>query len=99
MKIIVKKVGLEPEVREVPNELHVLQEIVGGYIECIPFVDDTLCICNETGKLDGLLPNFIYNNDVIVGDVFFCSSDRCDFNSLTDEQIMTITNLLHIFEI
>ena len=73
MKIVVKKVGQKPEVKEINGELHEMQEIVGGYIECINIVENILCVCNEEGKLMGLLPNLVFNRDIIVGYVFFCA--------------------------
>ena len=86
MKIVVKKVGQTPEVREVENELHVFQEIVGGYIECFQIFDDVLCVCNEEGKLKGLPINFAFAGDIIVGDVFFCAENEGDFESLYEYQ-------------
>ena len=99
MRIIVKKVNQQPEVIEVRNELYELQNIVGGYIQCVSLPNDIICVCNEEGKLMNLLPNFIYNSDVIVGDVFFCSDGEEDFESLNDEQIEFIMNIMHIFEV
>ena len=86
MKIVVKKVGQTPEVREVENELHVFQEIVGGYIECFQIFDDVLCVCDEEGKLKGLPINFVFGGDIIVGDVFFCAAGIDDFESLHEYQ-------------
>ena len=37
MKIVVKRAGKKPEVREIEHTLENLQEIVGGYIETFPF--------------------------------------------------------------
>lgn len=87
MKIVVKKVGQNPEVMEIENDFHEMQEIVGGHIEAFNVVDNILCVCNEEGKLDGLDPNFRFNGDVIVGDVFFCAAGEEDFESLNDTQI------------
>ncbi len=87
MKIVVKKAGFNPEVKEIKNELHEMQEIVGGYIEAFNITDDILCVCNEEGKLNGLNPNFKFSGDVIVGDVFFCRAGAEDFESLTKDQI------------
>ena len=99
MKIVVKKAGYKPEVREIPNELHALQEIVGGYIECVYLgFDNIFCVCNEEGKLKGLPENFFFNGDVIVGDVFFVGTNEEDFESLNDEQIEFIMTMMHIFE-
>lgn len=99
MKIVVKKPGQEPEVKEIKGELHEMQEIVGGYIEAICIVDNILCVCNEEGKFQRLLPNFIFNGDTIVGTVFFCAAGYDDFESLNDEQIEVLMSLLHVFEI
>lgn len=100
MRIVIKKVGQEPEVKEIENELHILQDIVGGCIQCVNIgIDDAVCVCNEEGKLLNLKPNFILNEDIIAGDVFFCSAGYDDFESLNDDQIellMNIMNMLHI---
>lgn len=98
MKIVVKRVGQLPEVREIENELHALQEIVGGDIEPFRVFNGVLCICNGDGKYLGLKPNFIYLSDVICGDVFFCSVDRDDFASLNEKQIDQIMHLMTITE-
>ena len=97
MRIVIKRVNQKPEVKEVANELHELQSIVGGYLETVLISNDPLllCVCNEEGKLQGLEPNFIFGNDVIVGDVFFCGANEEDFTSLDDAQVNW---LLHIFD-
>ena len=99
MRIIVKKVGQNPEVKEIQGTLENLKEIVGGYIECVDFgYDNILMVCNEEGKLLRLPPNFAYMNDVIVGDVFFCSGGEEDFESLTDDQVEFLMTVLNFFE-
>lgn len=98
MRIVVKQPDRMPEVREVENELHVFQDIVGGYIQCVNVVDNIICVCNEEGKLIGLNPNFIFNNDMIVGSVFFCAVKDDDFDSLTDEQVKIIMSAMSVFE-
>ena len=99
MKIIVKKAGQIPEVREGENELHVFQEIVGGYIECFPIFDNVLCVCNEEGKLKGLPINFAFAGDIIVGDVFFCAENEGDFESLNAHQINILMRAFTLIEI
>lgn len=98
MKIVVKKAGQNPEAKEIPNELSAFHEIVGGYIECINIIDNILCVCNENGKLIGLPSNFVFNNDIIVGDVFFCAAGEEDFESLTDDQIEFLMVIMNYFE-
>ena len=87
MKIVVKKAGSIPEVREIKGTLENLKEIVGGYIECFPVFANVLCVCNEEGKLLGLPANFKFCNDIIVGDVFFCAGVEEEFGSLSDDQV------------
>lgn len=93
MKVVIKKAGQAPEVKEIKGELHEMQEIVGGYIECFKVFDNILCVCNEEGKLKGLPINFIFGGDFIVGNVFFCSAGFDDFESLNDMQADTVLNL------
>lgn len=88
MKVIVKKAGKkEFEKIEISGSLESLKEIVGGYIEVVPFAENILMICNEEGKLLELKPNFIYCGDVICGDVLFCSFEGEDFIGLNDYQL------------
>lgn len=91
MRVIVKEVHKQPEVREVKNELSVLQELVGGYIEVVRVDNDVLLICNEEGKLQGLQPNFSIGHDTIVGTAVFVGFDgKEDFASLDDMQMLMI---------
>ena len=94
MKIVVKKVGQLPEVRDIPGTLENIQEIVGGYIECLPIFSNVLCVCNEEGKLLGLPVNFFFEGDFIVGDVFFCAGLEEEFGSLSDLQIEILMTAL-----
>ena len=87
MKVMIKKVGRDPEVVEINDELSVYQEIVGGYIEVFPLWNNILCVCNEEGKLKGLPLNFKYRNDIICGDVIFISARGEDFAGLNEVQI------------
>lgn len=94
MKVMIKKVGREPEVVEIKDRLEVYQEIVGGHIEVFPLWDNILCICNEDGKLNGMLPNIICGNDVICGDIIFISARGEDFVGLSEIQIDMLNILL-----
>ena len=98
MKIVIKRVGQVPEVKEIKGELHEMQEIVGGYIECFQVFDNVLCVCNEEGKLKGLPINFIFGGDFIAGDVFFCLAGFDDFESLNDYQADVIVRMLSTAE-
>lgn len=89
MKIVVKEVGKNPIVRNISDDtkdgLKELQDIVGGFIETVPY-DDFLLICNEEGKLQDLAPNFFYGTELIVGNVAFVGKGMEDFVSLTIAQ-------------
>ena len=95
LKIVLKKVGENPEIMNIENTLEKKQELVGGLIEVVPVLKDILLVCNEEGKLDNLLPNLIFPYDYIAGDCFFVGDDykNGDFKSLTNEQITEIKEL------
>ena len=95
LKIVLKKVGENPEIMNIENTLEKKQELVGGLIEVVPVLKNILLVCNEEGKLDNLLPNLIFPYDYIAGDCFFVGDDykNGDFKSLTNEQIIEIKEL------
>ena len=57
MKIIFKDVYEDPRQMVVPNELKVLQNLVGGYIETVTLFEDMTIICNEEGRINGQMYN------------------------------------------
>lgn len=97
MKVLYKKPGEAPEIREVENDLKPLQDLVGGYIETVK-VGDVVIICNEEGKLKGLPINFLVNAngyiDVIVGPAIFCREKGIEFTDIKDEDIEAIENYM-----
>jgi hypothetical protein len=95
IKVIVKKVNGPLEVKVISDSLEIMQGIVGGYIETSTLDNDVVLICNEEGKMNGLRPNLLFPNDIIVGDVFFVSDgDDGEFASLTDDQIEFVSELI-----
>ena len=95
LRIVLKKVGEEPEIMNIENTLEAKQKLVGGWIEVITVTDDILLVCNEEGKLDNLDPNLLFDYDYIAGDCFFIGDDykNGDFKSLTDEQIEEVKEI------
>ena len=85
MKVIVKEPGKTSEYREIDNTLEAMQEIVGGYIECVFLEGGAVMVCNEEGKLMGMQMNFPFRGDIIVGTVFVCGTD--DEGDFTDVPI------------
>ena len=92
MKVLVVRVGEQPKVEDVKDDLKTYQSIVGGYIECISIDRNVDMVCNDEGKLIGLPINrpLVMNNrivDLICGDFFIVGVDGADFTSLSDSMI------------
>ena len=96
MKVIIVKPFTNPFVKEIKGDLKSMQAIVGGYIQAIyPFDDEVALVCNEEGKINGLMPNrFLLNRnngicDYICGDFFLCYApcDSENFESMPDNLI------------
>ena len=51
--------GQPPELVEIPDELEVYQEFVGGYIEIVRVHPDAIMVVNDTGLIDGLPINLL----------------------------------------
>lgn len=80
IRVIIKRPD-EPHghMATIKNTLENFQKIVDGYIEVVPFLPDTVIICNEEGKLRGMKPNFYLGSfpygDLIMGTVIVCGVD------------------------
>ena len=92
---VLKVAPLEkPEICYLENELGALQEAVSigadcvGLIEILDLDERTCILCNEEGKLIGLVPNRRIENDIICG-VFYVTGQDGEGNltSLTDAEI------------
>ena len=56
MKILIVEPHKQPYCKDISGTLEELQAIVGGYIQAIyPFDEPIALVCNEEGKLIGLL--------------------------------------------
>ena len=95
LKIVLKKVGKEPEIMNIENTLEAKQELVGGLIQISSVTEEILLVCDEEGKLKNLPPNLLFDYDYIAGDCFFIGDDydNADFKSLTDEQIEEVKEI------
>ena len=95
-KIKVLKIEPEqaPQVKEIQNDLASLQAEVGGLIECISFPNGCVAVCNEEGKLNGMLPNRRLGADIICGPFFICDTTRNgNFTSLGKSKIAEYSQL------
>ena len=70
-------------VTNISNTLKNLQKLVDGPIQVVPITHDTVCICNEEGKIQRLQRNFIMGripfHDIIVGECVIVGVDGEDF--------------------
>ena len=91
IKVLVVPIGDEPYEKDIHNDLHTLQDEVGGYIECVYGFsdnDDAVLICNEMGKINNLPLNRPINGDSITGNfIILNANENGDFTSLTSEQL------------
>jgi len=88
MRVLYKAPGEAPRTMVIPNELGVLQQLVGGYIEVVK-IGRILIIVNEEGKLEQLEKNFrveVYD-DTIHGSAVFVRANGAEFDSLTGKDI------------
>ena len=85
IRILYVQPGKYPEERLAANELHPLQQLVGGDIQAVyPWSKDNVAlVCNDSGKVDGLpLNRCIEDYDVIAGNFFICGFCGEEFCSL-----------------
>ena len=103
---VLKVAPLEkPEVCYLENELSSLQKAVSigadyvGLIEIIDLDEKACILCNEEGKLIGLMPNREIENDMICGVFYVTGQDRAgNLTSLTDEQIQYYADMFSHIE-
>ena len=82
IRILYVQPGKYPEERLAANELHPLQQLVGGYMRAVyPWSKDNVAlVCNDSGKVDGLpLNRCIEDYDVIAGIFFICGFSGEEF--------------------
>ena len=95
-----------PYMKEIDSGLESMQATVGGLIQAIyPFEDEVALVCNEEGKLEGLMLNrAVYGEngemiDIIAGTFFIAGLTEDSFGSLTPELAEKYGNLFQFPEI
>lgn len=80
MRALYKTPG-NPGFREivVPNELHPLQQLVGGNIETVTVASDAVILCNEDGHHLGMAYNCEYLGISFVGPILIVGVDGDEF--------------------
>lgn len=98
LKILVAEPMKPCQVREIPNTLDAMREIVGGHIESFSYQRASI-ISNEEGKLLGLPRNRpLYDSmgmpiDVLRGTFFIVGVSGEHFVSLTEDQLRQFKEL------
>lgn len=98
MKVLKITTSAAPELVELPNELHALQEAVGGHIEVVRLMSEgDLMIVDEEGLIKGKEPNktaTILAQQPICGDVLILSKQGEDFGD-ADPGIVQVAEDIH----
>lgn len=81
IRVIYKRVGFDPVEVTIDNTLNQLQQMIGGYIETVPwyFYNGMVMIVDEEGKLDRRPRNFVYKGEEIVGSVMWVGTKGDEF--------------------
>lgn len=99
------RVGEEPVVLTLANELEPVQQLVGGWIEVVQITEDILLIVDEEGMLKEKPHNFfimvVRNGEIIPthtihGDALFVSRLGEDFYSLDKTQVALVKEMFSI---
>lgn len=81
----------KPYAKIIDKGLESMQSVVGGWIECVGFDENDYnitLVCNEEGKLEGLVGNRKIGDDIIAGTFFITkSNDEGEFVSLSQSEI------------
>lgn len=95
-----------PYAKEIDSGLESLQWEVGGDIQAVyPFPEPVAIVCNESGKMDGLLLNRALRDeegkayDIIAGAFLVVGLGDEDFISLPPEMILRFTRQFWIPEV
>lgn len=94
MKILVFEPMKKPYVKDIKDNIHAMQEIVGGSIEPIYFEpkQDAIVWCNDEFLLNGSEPNRIVGATLVHGTFYISGNYQNEYGewnscSLTDDQI------------
>lgn len=80
IKVFIKRVGREPTMEVIDNELSALQGIVGGYIEtCTLGNGRMVIICNEEGFIKNLPYSASVSGIMFRGNLVFAGVDGDEF--------------------
>lgn len=91
------KLEIEEIQGDINKDIHILQNLVGGYIEVLPLnafdfaypeeLSNVIMLLDEEGKMKEKPVNFRLSMDYVVGDVVFIGANPPYMVGLTEEQI------------
>lgn len=89
MRVLLVEPGKAARPVEMKNDLHEMQQMVGGPIQALyPWEEPVAIVCNDEGKNMGLPLNRVLENyDIIAGAFFVCGIQGENFSSLTDQYL------------
>lgn len=89
MIVLKKDPGQLPEMVEIENDLHSLQEAVGGYIEPVRsyVFQDGIFIVNEEGLINDMPKNCATEGHIFFGPVLFLGTDGEEFTDAPEDAI------------
>lgn len=98
MRVVVTRPQQVPEVVEIENDLSAMQDVVGGYIECVHMGDLDIWV-NEEGRLIGLPFNRFVGGVPLVGTIIVSGSTKDGATvGLSDKQVTAALGLLHVID-
>lgn len=89
--IMYKKVGKNPELKKIKNNIQEFEQILKGKIACIPY-EKIIIVCKESRK--NLQPNIYINTkflglgETIRGDIIITARNEENFKTLSKEQVI-----------
>ena len=97
MRVVLVESGKSARPAEIGEELHAMQELVGGPIQALyPWPDKAAIVCNDEGKLLGMPSNRVVEGcGIIAGTFFVCGIHGEDFCSLTEQQMEAYRQMFH----
>ena len=98
MIIMLIRIMEKPVLRDVPHQLSVFQQLVGGKIEVVEAFDDSVVlVCDESGRNNGKPINRVINEHIdICGDFFLCGHDG---EGLSDFPVELVPKYFSLFSL
>ena len=78
---VIKRPGEDAELATIENELHQLQNLVGGYIECVTIEPGLVAVVDEEGLLKDYGFNMKLGIHQLFGTIVFVGADGEEFTN------------------